>query len=131
MRDTDPELSVVVPMYDEEEVLPIFFDRMHPLLDSLGISYELLVVDDGSRDKTAALLLEVAKDWPQLRVVRLLRNSGHQAAQSAGFRRARGRYVVTIDADLQDPPEVIAEFLDTARERGRRCGVRRSLGSLE
>ena len=112
MRDTeDPELSVVVPMYDEEEVLPIFFERMHPLLDGLGISYEVLVVDDGSRDETAALLLEAAEDWPQLRVVRLLRNSGHQAAQSAGFRRARGRYVVTIDADLQDPPEVIAEFL--------------------
>ncbi|WP_328518918.1 glycosyltransferase family 2 protein [Kribbella sp. NBC_00359] len=118
MRDTeDPELSVVVPMYDEEDVLPIFFDRMHPLLDSLGISYEVLVVDDGSRDKTAALLLEAAEDWAQLRVVRLLRNSGHQAAQSAGFRRARGRYVVTIDADLQDPPEVIAEFLTAVREQ--------------
>ena len=115
MRDTDPELSVVVPMYDEEEVLPMFFDRMRPLLDGLGISYELVVVDDGSRDRTAALLLEVAKGWAQLRVVRLLRNSGHQAAQSAGFRRARGEYVVTIDADLQDPPEVIAEFLETAR----------------
>jgi dolichol-phosphate mannosyltransferase len=115
MRADHPTLSVVVPMYDEEEVLPIFFDRMHPLLDGLGISYELLVVDDGSRDKTAALLLEAAKDWPQLRVIRLLRNSGHQAAQSAGFRRARGEYLVTIDADLQDPPEVIAELLDTVR----------------
>jgi dolichol-phosphate mannosyltransferase len=117
MRDTDPELSVVVPMYDEEEVLPIFFDRMHPLLEGLGITYELVVVDDGSRDKTAALLLDAAQGWPQLRVVRLLRNSGHQAAQSAGFRRARGRYVVTIDADLQDPPEVIADFLTTARDQ--------------
>jgi dolichol-phosphate mannosyltransferase len=98
-------------MYDEEEVLPMFFERMHAVLDGLGIPYELLVVDDGSRDQTATLLLEAANDWPQLRVVRLLRNSGHQAAQSAGFRRARGRYVVTIDADLQDPPEVIAELL--------------------
>jgi dolichol-phosphate mannosyltransferase len=60
-------------------------------------------------------LLEATKEWPQLRVVRLLRNSGHQAAQSAGFRRARGEYVVTIDADLQDPPEVITEFLQAAR----------------
>jgi len=103
-------------MYDEEEVLPMFFGRMRPLLDGLGISYEVLVVDDGSRDATARLLLEAAKDWAQLRVVRLLRNSGHQAAQSAGFRRARGEYVVTIDADLQDPPEVIADFLTAARE---------------
>ncbi|NOL43617.1 glycosyltransferase family 2 protein [Kribbella sandramycini] len=113
----DPELSVVVPMYDEEAVLPIFFERMHPLLDSLGLQYELLVVDDGSRDRTAPMLLEAAKDWPQLRVIRLLRNSGHQAAQSAGFRSARGQYVVTIDADLQDPPETIAEFLTAMRDR--------------
>jgi polyisoprenyl-phosphate glycosyltransferase len=117
MRTEQPVLSVVVPMYDEEEVLPIFFERMRPLLASLGISYELLVVDDGSRDKTAALLLEAAKAWPQLRVLRLLRNSGHQAAQSAGFRRARGEFVVTIDADLQDPPEVIADFLKAARDQ--------------
>ncbi|TWD73206.1 dolichol-phosphate mannosyltransferase [Kribbella amoyensis] len=117
MRDTDPELSVVVPMYDEQEVVPMFFARMRPLLDGLGPSYELLVVDDGSRDATASLLLAAADDWPQLRLVRLLRNSGHQAALSAGFRRARGRYLVTIDADLQDPPEVIADMLTAARER--------------
>jgi polyisoprenyl-phosphate glycosyltransferase len=117
MRADQPVLSVVVPMYDEEEVLPLFFERMHPLLDSLGVGYELLVVDDGSRDKTATLLLEAAEGWPQLRVIRLLRNSGHQAAQSAGFRRARGEYVVTIDADLQDPPETIADFMTAARDQ--------------
>jgi glycosyltransferase involved in cell wall biosynthesis len=117
MGEQIPDLSVVVPMYDEEEVLPIFFDRMRPLLDGLGVSYELLVVDDGSRDATASLLLAAATDWPQLRLVRLLRNSGHQAALSAGFRRARGNYLVTIDADLQDPPEVIAELLATARDQ--------------
>jgi len=115
MRDTDLELSVVVPMYDEEEVLPIFFERMRPLLDGLAVPYEVLVVDDGSRDATASLLLAAAIDWPQLRLVRLLRNSGHQAALSAGFRRARGRFLVTIDADLQDPPEVIAELLAAVR----------------
>ncbi|WP_432940482.1 glycosyltransferase family 2 protein [Kribbella sp. CA-253562] len=111
-----PDLTVVVPMYDEQEVLPIFFERMRPVLDGLGVSYELLVVDDGSRDATASMLLAAATDWPQLRLVRLLRNSGHQAAISAGFRRARGNYLVTIDADLQDPPEVIAELLATARD---------------
>ncbi|MEU4390464.1 glycosyltransferase family 2 protein [Kribbella sp. NPDC023855] len=117
MPASQPVLSVVVPMYDEEEVLPIFFERMHPLLDGLGISYELLVIDDGSRDRTAALVTEAAASWPQLRLVRLLRNSGHQAALSAGFRRARGEYLVTIDADLQDPPEVIADLLATARDQ--------------
>jgi dolichol-phosphate mannosyltransferase len=115
MLDPELELSVVVPMYDEEEVLPIFFDRMRPLLDGLGIQYEVLVVDDGSRDATAALLIAAAVDWPQLRLVRLLRNSGHQAALSAGFRRARGKYLVTIDADLQDPPEVIAEMITAVK----------------
>ena len=117
MHADHPALSVVVPMYDEEEVLPMFFARMRPLLDGLGISYEVIVVDDGSRDGTATLLLEAAEDWAQLRIIRLLRNSGHQAAQSAGFRRARGEYLVTIDADLQDPPEVIAEFLTAARDQ--------------
>ncbi|HEY0695370.1 MAG TPA: glycosyltransferase family 2 protein [Kribbella sp.] len=117
MRDNyEPILSVVVPMYDEEDVLPIFFARMRPLLDGLGAAYEVLVVDDGSRDRTAELLSAAAADWPQLRLVRLLRNSGHQAALSAGFRRARGKYLVTIDADLQDPPEVIAELLTAARD---------------
>ena len=115
MLDPELELSVVVPMYDEEEVLPIFFDRMRPLLDGLGIQYEVLVVDDGSRDATASMLIAAAEDWPQLRLVRLLRNSGHQAALSAGFRRARGKYLVTIDADLQDPPEVIAEMLTAVK----------------
>jgi dolichol-phosphate mannosyltransferase len=103
-------------MYDEEEVLPLFFERMHPLLDGLGISYELVVVDDGSRDATAEMLTAATADWPQLRLIRLLRNSGHQAAQSAGFQLARGEYLVTIDADLQDPPEVIAELLATAKK---------------
>jgi glycosyltransferase involved in cell wall biosynthesis len=117
MPTSHPVLSVVVPMYDEEDVLPIFFERMHPLLDGLGISYEVLVVDDGSRDGTATLLREATGTWPQLRLVRLLRNSGHQAALSAGFRRARGDYLVTIDADLQDPPEAISELLATAREK--------------
>jgi len=116
MPSSRPILSVVVPMYDEEEVLPIFLARMKPLLTDLGLSYELLVVDDGSRDATAAMLTAAAVDWRQLRLVRLLRNSGHQAALSAGFQLARGEYLVTIDADLQDPPEVIAELLATARD---------------
>ena len=64
MRTDQPALSVVVPMYDEEEVLPMFFARMRPLLDGLGIAYELVVVDDGSRDRTAALLLGAAQAGP-------------------------------------------------------------------
>ena len=111
-----PVLSVVVPMFDEEEVLPFFVARMRPVVDGLGVPYEVLVVDDGSQDRTPVLLQRERASWPQLRVVRLRANAGHQAAISAGLARARGRYVVTIDADLQDPPELIADMLRLAQE---------------
>ena len=112
-----PELSVVVPMFNEEQALPLLVARLRPALDRIGCPYEVLAVDDGSEDLTAALLQKEHRAWPQLRVVRLRANAGHQAALSAGLVRARGAYVVTIDADLQDPPEAIAAMLDTARER--------------
>ncbi|MGB8385532.1 MAG: glycosyltransferase family 2 protein [Dermatophilaceae bacterium] len=109
------ELSVVVPMYNEQEVLPLLAARLRPALDQLDTAYEVLCVDDGSRDLTPALLMRLSREWPQVRVVRLRANAGHQAAISAGLDLAAGDYVVTIDADLQDPPEVIADLLATAR----------------
>ncbi len=112
-----PELSIVVPMYNEEAVLPLFVDRLRPVLDGLGAAYEVLAVDDGSGDSTPAILQRYGRQWTQLRVVRLRANAGHQAAISAGLARARGSYVVTLDADLQDPPEVIAPMLDAARDQ--------------
>lgn len=112
-----PTLSVVVPVYNEEAVLPIFVEQLRPVLDSLGVDYELLCVDDGSRDGTATILQATLALWPQVRLVRLLRNSGHQAALSAGYERALGDYVVTIDADLQDPPAAIAEMFTLARSQ--------------
>jgi glycosyltransferase involved in cell wall biosynthesis len=114
----EPDLSVVVPMYDEEAVIPLFAARLRPVLDALGRSYEVVVVDDGSRDTTPALLEKARRDWPQLRVIRLRANSGHQAALSAGLQRARGNWVATIDADLQDPPETLAEMLIEATNSG-------------
>src|SRR5690349_19777283 len=104
-------------MYDEEAVLPLFAARVRPVLDALGEPYEVVAVDDGSRDATPVLLLKEQRDWPQLRVLRLRANSGHQAALSAGLVRARGRWVATLDADLQDPPEVIPAMLVAAREQ--------------
>ncbi|MEO7071229.1 MAG: glycosyltransferase family 2 protein [Nostocoides sp.] len=115
---TAPELSIVVPMYNEEAVLPLLVDRLRRVADGLGTSYEILAVDDGSSDATPVLLQRLTREWPQLRVVRLRANAGHQAAISAGLDRARGAYVVTLDADLQDPPEVIAPMLDAARTEG-------------
>lgn len=113
--DDTPVLSVVIPMFNEEEVLPILVERLRPVLDGLGETYEVVAVDDGSRDATAAHLIGIRRTWPQLRVVRLRRNSGHQAALTAGLHRAFGQFVVSIDADLQDPPETIPEMLALAR----------------
>ncbi|MFF1869356.1 glycosyltransferase family 2 protein [Kitasatospora herbaricolor] len=109
------ELSVVIPMYNEEEVLPVLVDRLRTVLDGTGVRYEVVAVDDGSTDKTAARLEDLRAGWPQLRVVALRRNSGHQAALTAGLHSARGAYVASIDADLQDPPEKIPEMLALAK----------------
>jgi dolichol-phosphate mannosyltransferase len=108
-------LSVVIPMYNEEAVLPLLVDRLRPVLDATGAGYEVVAVDDGSRDATPAILIGLRRIWPELRVIRLRRNSGHQAALTAGLHSAFGEYVVSIDADLQDPPEVIPQMLDLAR----------------
>lgn len=104
-------------MYDEQDVLPLFVERLRPVLDDLSVRYEVVVVDDGSTDNTPVLLQRAMRDWPGLRMVRLRANSGHQAAISAGLQRSRGDWVVTIDADLQDPPEVITRMYDAAIAR--------------
>ncbi|MEV4555549.1 glycosyltransferase family 2 protein [Kitasatospora sp. NPDC049285] len=116
--DFPPTLSVVVPMYDEEDAIPALVARLRPVLDGCGVDYEVVAVDDGSKDRTASALLKERHRWPQLRLVRLRRNSGHQAALTAGLHLARGAWVVSIDADLQDPPEAIPEMLALARGRG-------------
>ena len=110
-----PELSIVIPVYNEEDVLPLLAARLRPVADGLGAAYEVITVDDGSDDLSPAVLQRLMRDWPQLRIVRLRANAGHQAAISAGLASARGDYVVTLDADLQDPPEVIPEMLAQAR----------------
>ncbi|MEI2777733.1 MAG: glycosyltransferase family 2 protein [Tetrasphaera sp.] len=112
-----PLLSIVVPMFNEEAVLPLFVSRLRPVADGLGVSYEVLAVDDGSSDATAVGLQRIRREWSQLRVLRLRANAGHQAAISAGLDRALGDYVVTLDADLQDPPELIAEMLRVAQQQ--------------
>jgi glycosyltransferase involved in cell wall biosynthesis len=112
-----PLLSVVIPMFNEEQVLPLLMNRLRPVLDGIGESYEVVAVDDGSTDATAAQLIGLRRAWPQLRAIRLRRNSGHQAALTAGLHRAHGQYMVSIDADLQDPPEKIPEMLNLARSR--------------
>ncbi|MBO1413409.1 glycosyltransferase family 2 protein [Streptomyces sp. FH025] len=114
---TAPLLSIVMPIYNEQEALPLTVERLRPILDGLDVTYEVVGVDDGSTDVTPVLMQKIRQDWPEFRIVRFSRNSGHQAALTAGIHRAHGDYVVSIDADLQDPPEKIPEMLALAREQ--------------
>ena len=107
-----PGLSVVIPVYNEEAVLPSLFARLYPALDALGASYEAIFVNDGSTDRSAALLREQFQKRPDTtRVILFNGNYGQHMAIVAGFERCRGDRVVTLDADLQNPPEEIARLL--------------------
>ncbi len=107
-----PRVSVVVPVYNEEDALAALFTRLYPALDALGRPYELLLVDDGSRDRSPQLLREQFERRPDVtRVLLLAGNFGQHMAIMAAFERARGEVVVTLDADLQNPPEEIARLL--------------------
>ena len=102
----NPQLSVVIPVYNEEQGLQALFDRLYPALDKLGIAYEVVFVNDGSRDRSAAILREQFQQRPDVtRVVLFNGNFGQHMAIMAGFEQCRGQRVVTLDADLQNPPE--------------------------
>jgi len=112
--EVSPDISVVIPVYNEEEGLPFLFERLYPALDALGRSYEVVFVDDGSRDRSVAALREQFQRRPDVtRVVVLARNAGQHLAILAAFQQTRGRYVITLDADLQNPPEEIARIVAT------------------
>jgi len=107
-----PELSVVIPVYNEEAVLPTLFARLYPALDALQRSYEIVFVNDGSRDRSAGLLKHEFERRPDVtRVVLFAGNFGQHRAILAGFAHSRGRCVITLDADLQNPPEEIVRVL--------------------
>jgi undecaprenyl-phosphate 4-deoxy-4-formamido-L-arabinose transferase len=106
------ELSVVIPVYNEEQGLQALFDRLYPALDKLAISYEIVFVNDGSRDRSAAILREQFQKRPDVtRVILFNGNFGQHMAIMAGFERCRGQRIVTLDADLQNPPEDTALLL--------------------
>jgi len=107
-----PKLSIVIPVYNEEAVLPTLFARLYPALDALEITYEIVFVNDGSRDRSVALLRQQFALRPQhTRVVLFHANFGQHSAVMAGLSYARGDYVVTLDADLQNPPEEIGRLV--------------------
>ena len=105
-------LSLIVPVFNEEEVLPVSYARMSAAMQALtGYDYEIIYVNDGSRDGTMKQLRAIAKEHKEVRVISFSRNFGHQLAVTAGMDNARGDALIRIDADLQDPPEVIAELV--------------------
>ncbi|MET0733990.1 MAG: glycosyltransferase, partial [Casimicrobiaceae bacterium] len=112
-----PQLSVVIPVYNEEAALAALFARLYPALDALGVAYEVIFVNDGSRDRSAALLREQWQRRPDTtRVVLFNANYGQHPAIVAGFEHCRGERIVTMDADLQNPPEEIGNLIAKVRE---------------
>ena len=101
---SQPHLSIIVPIFNEEESIPPLYARLTEVLEALGHPYEIIAVDDGSRDRSFTLLRDLARTDRRVRVVRFRRNFGQTAAFAAGFERARGDVIVTIDADLQNDP---------------------------
>ena len=111
-----PKISVVVPLYNEEESIPQLREQLIQALEQCGYSFEVVIVDDGSRDRSFALLSEWAQDDPRVTVIRFRRNFGQTAAFSAGFDHATGEVVITMDADLQNDPLDIPKLMAKIEE---------------
>jgi len=120
----EPRISVVIPAYNEEECIADCVNEVRAVLNQLGEPYEVIVVDDGSTDRTFEILRALKPNYPQLRAIRLKQNSGETAGNDAGFRYARGEFVVTLDADLQNDPADIPKMLAMMSDWDVVCGVR-------
>ncbi len=107
----DKLLSLVIPAFNEEEAMVQSFERTYMAMRSIGYPFEIIYIDDGSRDKTWEILSRLAKEHAEVKALRLSRNFGHQLAVTAGMDEAEGDAVIIMDADLQDPPEVIADMV--------------------
>jgi glycosyltransferase involved in cell wall biosynthesis len=106
-----PFLSIVAPCYNEESVIDIFLENIFEVLDRIGRSFEIIFVNDGSRDKTLEVLQKRSEEYVGIRIINLSRNFGKEAALTAGIDASDGAVVIPIDVDLQDPPELILEFV--------------------
>jgi undecaprenyl-phosphate 4-deoxy-4-formamido-L-arabinose transferase len=138
VSDAAPDVSVVVPLFDEEATVAELVERVARTLDAAPATFEILLVDDGSRDRTPAILRELANRRPWVRVLTMSRNFGQSAALCCGIFESRGRVVVTMDGDLQNPPEEVPKLLRalapdvdlvTARREARHERLWRLVGS--
>lgn len=116
MRAHPKTISIVVPCYNEEEVLPEFKRRLALVLDSIPSTSEIVLVDDGSKDKTWQIMTEFQSQDPRFKIIKLSRNFGHQLALTCGLDQCKGEVVIILDADLQDPPELIPEMIRMYQE---------------
>ena len=107
-------ISVVVPVYNEEDALPLFYAQLREALDALNHDWEIIFVNDGSKDKTAEIIDRLAAETSSIRTVHFSRNFGHQAALCAGLERAKGDYTITMDGDGQHPPKLIPQMIELA-----------------
>ncbi len=110
-QNLNPIISIVVPCYNEESVIDVFLEQVKPVLESLGKSYEIIFVNDGSKDNTFEIMLNAKKSYKNIRILNLSRNFGKEAALSAGLENSKGEAVIPIDVDLQHPPELIPIFI--------------------
>ncbi len=116
-KNTKKELvSIIVPCYNEEESLPIFYREIKKVLDGIKENYEILLIDDGSKDRTLSVMEELAEKDGNITYISFSRNFGKEAAMFAGFVNAKGDYVCTMDADLQDPPALLPKMLEILKE---------------
>lgn len=107
-----PEISIVIPVYNEEESLPQLFKELYPVMEKLNRSYEIIFINDGSRDKSFAMLYDFQQHHKKtIRVIDLNGNFGQHMAITSGFANVRGQYIITLDADLQNPPEEIPKII--------------------
>ncbi|WP_036718462.1 glycosyltransferase family 2 protein [Paenibacillus harenae] len=116
MKLSAVKYSIIIPMFNEEEVIEFTYDRLKQVMDSTEEPYELLFVNDGSRDRTAGKMAMICEFDPNVRLIDFSRNFGHQIAISAGMDYAQGAAIIVIDADLQDPPEVILKMIAKWKE---------------
>ena len=115
-NESEPLLSVVIPVYNEVENLHALYSALTKTLENASISFELILVDDGSSDGSDEIIKGLSQADPRVRYAKFTRNFGHEAASTCGFRMVRGKAAVLMDADLQDPPEVILEMLQKWQE---------------
>ena len=116
LRNDKPFVSLVIPVYNEENMFIIFLDAIHEELDSKNVQYEIIFINDGSTDNTLPRLVERSKADPLIKIINLSRNFGKEAALSAGIDFSRGDVVIPMDVDLQDPPHLIPEFISKWQE---------------